>query len=93
MHLATLYGKSDFYTKGQIETALDEHRYDKKHRGYAYVLFMAQEDAAEVLGSAEVTEMMSEELSIWFFRGSRDFRPRWVASTNTTEASHLAEGD
>ena len=88
LHLAKRYGKSDYYTARQIEVALDEFDYSKKYRGYAYVLFMKIDDAAATLGSTQATEKMVEELSVWFFGGQRDFRPRWMVRANTTEAKH-----
>ncbi len=89
--LAKRFGKSDFYTKGQIEKTLDEKPFDQKYRGYAYVLCMELEEAAEVIGSVEVSEIMAQELSVWFFNGQRDFRSRWFVRTPTTEARHLAD--
>lgn len=86
------YGRLDAFTRGQIGTTLDELAYPEDYRGYAYVLFMELQDAAEVIGSAEVAELMAQELSEWFFSGSRDIRPRWENKTFTDRSGHSLHG-
>ena len=89
--LARRYGKSDYYTRRQIEVTLEELDYPKRYRGYAFIINMELEAAAEALASSETAEKMATEISEWFFNGQRDFRSRTFVRTPTTEAPHNAD--
>jgi len=72
--LAARYGLSDFYTVGQVKRTIEELKYPQTFVGYAYILFLSQDEAVNALGDSKEHETIRNEIALKFFNGDNDFQ-------------------
>lgn len=90
--LANRYGAQSSYSIGQLQSTLDDKGYPIIYRGYASVIFLSNEDAAEHLGNQRLVDHLTREIAEKFFNGDAGFKVKLEKQRATGNSGHCSMG-
>ena len=88
--LVRRYGKSKYYTQGQIDKTLQEHKFNQRYCLYAYALYLSKESFAQLNGEGSLDQYVGlrDELGHSYFGGNVDFD-----AASSTDVSYGSSAD
>ncbi len=88
--LATAYGSKEFYSEGQIKTITHQKHYPSRYIGYAFVSFLAEQEAVNTIGNSELVRTLRQEVANLFFDGNINYVSTLAQKRKTGNSGHCS---